>query len=569
MLKDQVTILGLNDSNSAAAIIQDGKLIAMAREERFSRVKFDDAYPAQSVNYCLKEAGVTLKEVDHVVFAWNPGHELEPQDAAAAVRYHKHFLHYIPNNLLRHIGGDKRNKRITGISEQIQFLEGNIDLHFLPHHQCHAASAFFVSPYEKAAVLTIDAYGDDVTSECFFGEGNNIRTISQTLFPHSMGQVYAAVTQFLGYRANSDEWKVMGLSSYGNLEYYDRFAKVVWFDKEIGELRFDLDYFKFYLWHPRRYSDKFIKVFGPERYSNDELTERHWNIAASFQKRVEDVVLEMCAYIHGKTGVDNLCLAGGVAMNSKMNGRILQETPFSEIWVQPSADDAGSSIGACFYFWNQVLGKERSFVMETDYWGPGFTNDEIKKALADSLIHYEYHDDIENKAAHALVDNKVVCWFQGRMESGQRALGNRSILGDPRDPKMKEKINKLVKHREWYRPFAPSVMEECQSEFFESNFPSPFMQIVLPIKKDKQSVIPAVTHVDGSGRLQTVQKKTNPRYWKLIHEFRKLTGVGLVLNSSFNDNDEPIVCTPKDAIRTFFGTGLQELYIGNYKVVKS
>ncbi|MEE9604949.1 MAG: carbamoyltransferase C-terminal domain-containing protein [Candidatus Scalindua sp.] len=568
MQKNTITILGINDANSAAAIIRDGKLIAMAREERFSRIKFDDAYPTLAVNYCLNEVGMSLKEVDHVVFAWNPGHELEPQDSAAAVRYHKHFLHYIPNNLIRHIGGDKKNKRITGISEQIRFLEGDIDLHFLPHHPCHAASSFFTSPYEKAAILTIDAYGDDVTSEYFLGEGNKIRSIGQTLFPHSMGQVYAAVTQFLGYRANSDEWKVMGLASYGNLEYYDRFAKVLWFDKEIDELRFDLDYFKFYLWYPRRYSDKFIKVFGPERYPNDELTERHWNIAASFQKRVEDVVLEMCTYLHEKTGADNLCLAGGVAMNSKMNGRILLESPFSKVWVQPSADDAGGSIGSCFYYWHQVLGKERSFVMDHDCWGSGYSNEDIKQALDDSLVKYEYFEDIEKEAAQALVDNKVICWFQGRMESGQRALGSRSILGDPRDPKMKEKINKLVKHREWYRPFAPSVMEEYQSEFFESNLPSPFMQIVLPIKKDKQAVIPAVTHVDGSGRLQTVQKNVNPRYWKLIDEFRKLTGVGIVLNSSFNDNDEPIVCSPKDAIRTFFGTGLHELYIGNYKVRK-
>ena len=569
MSREQITILGLNDSNSAAAIIQDGKLIAMAREERFNRIKFDDSYPTQAVNYCLKEAGVTLKELDHVVFAWNPGHELEPQDSAAAVRYHKHFLHYIPNNLIRHIGGDKKNKRITGISEQIRFLEGDIVLHFLPHHPCHAASSFFTSPYEKAAILTIDAYGDDVTSECFLGEGNKMRSIGQTLFPHSMGQVYAAVTQFLGYSANSDEWKVMGLASYGNLEYYDRFAKVFWFDKEMGELRLDLDYFKFYLWHPRRYSDKFIKVFGPERYPNDELAKWHWNIAASFQRRVEDVVLEMCTYLHEKTGADNLCLAGGVAMNSKMNGRILLESPFSKVWVQPSADDAGGSIGSCFYYWHQVLGKKRSFVMDHDYWGPGYSNVEIKQALDDSLVKYEYLEDIEQEAAKALVDNKVICWFQGRMESGQRALGNRSILGDPRDPKMKEKINKLVKHREWYRPFAPSVIEESQSEFFANSMSSPFMQLVLPVRKDKQDVIPAVTHVDCSGRLQTVQKDVNPRYWKLINEFKELTGIGIVLNSSFNDNNEPIVCSPKDAIRTFFCTGLHELYIGNYKVWKS
>lgn len=568
MSSDSTTILGLNDSNSAAAIISDGKLIAMAREERFDRIKFSDAYPTRAVNYCLQEAGLSLKDVTHVTFAWNPGHELEPQDSAAAIRYHKHFLHYIPNNLLRHIGGDKSNKRITGISEHITFFEKSIDLHFLPHHSCHAASAFFISPYDKAVIMTMDAYGDDITTEFFTGEGNSITSLNQTLFPHSMGQVYAAVTQFLGYRANSDEWKVMGLSSYGELEYYDQFARIIRFDRERGELRFNLDYFMFYVWHPRRYSEEFIRVFGPERQHDDELTQRHWNIAASFQKRVEDVVLEICNYLHEKTGIDTLCLAGGVAMNSKMNGRILMESLFKKVWVQPNADDAGGSIGACFYYWNQILGKERGFIMENDYWGPGFSNDEIKQALDDSLVRYEFLEDVEKEAAKAIAENKIIGWFQGRMEAGQRALGNRSILADARDPEMKNKINRLIKHREWYRPFAPSVLKECQSEFFTNEFSSPFMQMVCPVREDKRSLVPAITHIDGTGRLQTVTRESNPRYWKLIDEFRKITGVGLVLNTSFNDNDEPIVCYPRDAIRTFFGTGLHELYIGNYRIRK-
>lgn len=568
MNSKDITILGLNDSNSAAAIIRNGKLIASAREERFDRIKFSDSYPTRAVNYCLQQAGVDLKEVDHVVFAWNPGHELEPQDSAAAQRYHKHFLHYIPNNLLRHIGGDKINKRITGIKERIDFLEGGIDLNFLPHHACHAASTFFLSPYQEAAILTLDAYGDDITSEYFVGVGNRLTSQGKTLYPHSLGQVYAAVTQYLGYRANSDEWKVMGLAPYGKCEYYDLFSKIIRFDKALGEFRADLDYFMFYVWHPRRYSEQFIRTFGPERYSHEELTERHINIAASFQRRVEDVVIEMCNYLHDKTKLDSLCLAGGVTMNSKMNGRILVETPFKNVWIPSSADDAGTSVGACFYYWNQVLGNERSFVLEHDYWGPEYSNVEIKAYLDDSLVGYEYLENVEMEAAKSIAAGKVIGWFQGRMEIGQRALGNRSILGDARDPEMKNKINKLIKHREWYRPFAPSVLDECQEEFFDIKAASPFMQVVVPINKNRRNVIPAVTHIDGSGRLQTVTKKTNLRYWNLINEFRKLTGVGLVLNTSFNDNDEPIVCTPKDAIRTFYGTGLQELYIGNYKVTK-
>jgi carbamoyltransferase len=568
MKTKDITILGLNDSNSAAAIIKNGQLIAAVREERFDRIKFSDSYPTKAVNYCLQQAGVDMKEVDHVVFAWNPGHELEPQDSAAAQRYHKHFLHYVPNNLLRHIGGDKSNKRITGIKERIDFIEGSIDLNFLPHHACHAASTFFTSPYEESAILTLDAYGDDITNQQFIGKGNKLTSIGKTLYPHSLGQVYAAVTQYLGYRANSDEWKVMGLAPYGELEYYEQFSKILRYDQELGELRIDLDYFMYYVWHPRRYSEQFIKVFGPERYDHEELTKRHINIAASFQRRVEDVVIEMCIHLHEKSKMETLCLAGGVTMNSKMNGRILTETPFENVWIPSSADDAGTSIGACFYYWNQVLGKERSFVLEHDYWGTEYTNDQIKAYLDDSLIHYEYVENIEMEAAKSLASGNVIGWFQGGMEMGQRALGNRSILGDPRDPEMKNKINKLIKHREWYRPFAPSVLEEHQEEYFGIKDAFPFMQVVLPIEKSKRDVIPAVTHVDGSGRIQTVNKKTNLRYWNLINEFKKITDVGVVLNTSFNDNDEPIVCTPKDAIRTFFGTGLHELYIGNFVVRK-
>lgn len=568
MIKQPYTILGLNDSNSAAAIIQDGRLLAMAREERFDRIKFSDAYPTQAVNYCLKEGGLHLKEIDRIVFAWNPGHELEPQDSPVAVRYHKHFLHYIPNNLLRHIGGDKKHKRIAGISEKIEFLDGSIEIEFLPHHPCHAASAFFMSPYDRAAVLTVDAYGDDITCEMFLGEGNHIKSFGQTLFPHSMGQAYAAITQYLGYRANSDEWKVMGLSSYGEPEYYDQFKKILRFDRKARGIRLDLDYFMFFIWHPRRYSDLFIQTFGPERYPDDDITQRHINLAASFQKRVEEVIMDACAFLHEETGVNSLCLAGGVAMNSKMNGRILTESPFENIWIKPSADDAGGSIGACFYYWHQILKQDRMFEFTHDYWGPGFSNEQIKQALDDSGIRYEFIETIEKTAAQAIADGKVIGWFQGRMEAGQRALGNRSILADPRDPQMKDKVNRLIKHREWYRPFAPSVNEEEQDHFFENSFPSPYMQMVYPIRKEKQKHIPAVTHVDGTGRLQTVAKETNPKYWGVIDEFKKLTGIGLVLNTSFNDNDEPIVCTPKDAIRTFFGTGLAELFIGDYRVRK-
>ena len=569
MKSKDITILGLNDSNSAASIIKNGVLIAAAREERFDRIKFSDSYPTKAVNYCLEVAGVELKELDHIVFAWNPGHEIEPQDTAAAQRNHKNFLHYIPNNLLRHIGGDKSNKKIEGIRQEIKFSEGNIDLSFLPHHACHAASTFFISPYDAAAILTLDAYGDDITSQFFIGEKNTIKSIGRTLYPHSLGQVYAAITQYLGYRANSDEWKVMGLAPYGEIKYYKLFEDLIRFDDDLGELRVNLDFFMYFVWHPRRYSEEFIKRFGPERYPDEDITQHHIDIAASFQRRVEDVVIDMCKYLHKKTGLETLCLAGGVSMNSKMNGRIALETPFKNFWIPSSSDDAGTSIGACFYYWNQILGNKRKFILENDYWGPEYTNEDIKKILDGNSLQYTYIENVEVEAAKSLAAGNVIGWHQGRMELGQRALGNRSILGDPRNPDMKNKINKLIKHREWYRPFAPSVLEEFQSIFFEGEVGSPFMQLVFPIRPEMRDIIPAVTHIDGSGRVQTVSKKTNMRYWTLIDEFRKLTNVPMLLNTSFNDNDEPIVCSPKDAIRTFFGTGLEELYIGNYKITKS
>lgn len=564
-------ILGLNDSNSAAAIIKDGVLVAAAREERFSRIKFDDGFPVRSVEYCLKEAGLSsIKEVDHIVFAWNPGHEIEPHDTAAAVRYHKNFLHYIPNNLLAMIGGDKNNKRVSSISEEISFVDGKVmKIHFAPHHYCHAASAFLISPFDEAAILTIDAYGDDMTTQFFHGKGSSIKEIGKTMFPHSLGQVYAGVTQYLGFRANADEWKVMGLAPYGDdQKYYKEFSELIKFDEDRGEIRINLDYFSFYTWSSRRYSEQFIELFGPEMHRDDELSDKHRDIAASFQRVVEDVVLEVCRYVHAKTGAKNLCLAGGVAMNSKMNGRLLAEGPFDKIWVQPSADDGGCSIGAGFYYWNQVLGEKRVFRMEHDYWGPEFSNDEIEGYLKDSLLPYERHEDIEAVTARLIADGKIIGWFQGRMEVGQRALGNRSLVADPREASMKDKINAAVKHRESYRPFAPSIMEEYADEFFESDHENPFMQMVFKVKQEKRSIIPAVTHHDGSGRSQTVSKKTNIRYWKLIDEFRKITGVPVLLNTSFNDNDEPIVCTPKDAIRCFAGTGIDALVMGNYILLK-
>lgn len=561
-------VLGLNDAFSAAAIIKDGKLLAAVREERFNRIKHCDDFPAQSMQYCLKEAGVSIKEVDRIVFAWNPGHEIEPFDTSASMRYHKDFLHYVPNNVLNAVSGRKENKRIKSIHQHLELFEGNIEISFVPHHFSHASAAFFTSPFEKAAILTTDAYGDDISVQMFTGKGNHIEVIQTTYYPHSLGSVFAAVTQYLGFRANSDEWKVMGLAPFGEPTYYDAFSNIIKFLPDEGRLWIDLDYFTYYIWSPRRYSDKFEKVFGPERHYSDELTKKHEDIACSFQKRVEAVVLEMLSYLYERTKVETLCLSGGCSMNSKMNGRIVKDSPFSKVFIQSSADDGGACLGACFYWWNQVLQKKRSFVMDHDYWGPGFTNDEIEKVLKDALVPYKKYDNIERVAAQAISEGNIVGWFQGRMEYGQRALGNRSLLADPRDPAMKDKINSRVKHREKFRPFAPSILDDYQSEFFDEAQQAPFMQKVYSIKKEKHSLVPAVTHVDGTGRLQTVSKGSNPRYYELINQFSDITGIPIVLNTSFNDNNEPIVCTPKDALRCFFSTGIDILFMGDFMIKK-
>ncbi|WP_419783706.1 carbamoyltransferase [Maridesulfovibrio sp.] len=560
-------ILGLNDSNSAAALMRDGELVAAARQERFDRIKFSDKFPLDAVSYCLQEADIDIKQVDQVVFAWNPGHELEPQFSPRAQREHRDFLHYVPNQLLRHVSGEPGNKRIKQIQQRLVLPDADLSITFAPHHECHACAAFFASPFESAAIMTMDAYGDDHTHAFWRGAGNRIERLGATKFPHSIGAVYAAVTQFLGYRANSDEWKVMGLAAYGKPTYYEAFAKMLDFDNETGQIRVDLNMFSYYLWSPRRYTEAFTRFLGPERLAGEELTQRHKDIAASFQKRVEEVGLKAAARIHEMTGEHNLCLAGGVFMNSKMNGLLQRDSNFDNVWVQPSADDGGGALGACLWHWCQELGNPRSFSMDHDYWGPGYSEEEIKEALDASLIEYERLENPAVTAAQSIAKGRVVGWFQGRMEYGQRALGNRSILADPRQPEMKDKINAMVKHREWYRPFAPAVLAEYQSEYFQSGKCSPFMQMVYDVRMENNP-LGATTHADNTARIQTVTRAENPLYWELIDEFRKLTGVASVLNTSFNDNDEPIVMTPVQAIRTFYATGIEELFIGPFRLVK-
>jgi carbamoyltransferase len=438
------------------------------------------------------------------------------------------------------------------------------------------ASCFLVSPFDRAAILSIDGFGDFISTMWGVGENNHIDVLGQIEYPHSAGIVYTATSQYLGFPKYGDEGKVMGLAPYGRPRYLEQFRDIIRTDKGAG-FKLDLNYFKHdsegvdMTWEDgsptigRIFSDKFINAFGPARLAGEPLTSLHEDIAASLQARLEEVSFHILNQLHQQTKTDRLCLAGGVAYNSVMNGKILLSTPFREVFVQPAAGDSGTALGVCYYIHNVLLQQPRSFVMEHAYTGPEFGNGQIDGVVRGSDFDWRELSDHELTlaAAQAVADGKIVGWFQGRMEFGPRALGNRSIVVDPRRAEMKDILNARIKKREPFRPFAPSILEESVGEYFEQTHPSPSMLMVYQVKQDKRSVIPAVTHVDGSGRLQTVARSTNPRYHQLISDFEQLTGVPVVLNTSFNE-DEPIVCTPEEALNCFQRTRMDVLFLGNY-----
>ena len=564
-------ILGINFSghDSAASIIRDGKIIACAAEERFLRLKHTGVFPFKAIEYCLKEAGIQLLDLDHIGFYWNPGNEIVSNyDSRDYVRDNREFLYFLMNQLFTLI--PKGEKRIDGIVQEVQFRAkpNPMRIYFCEHHMVTAASCFFVSPFHESAILTIDSYGEETTTMFSYGKGNKIDVIDEIKLPNSVGQLYSTVTQFLGFRTNSGEGKVMGLASYGKLSYYDAFGKIV---KLLPRGRFELDlsYFEFFRRTGRKYSDKFIEVFGsPRKGEAEPITDRHADIAASIQKVTGDLMVHFATHLKEVTGSGNLCMAGGVALNSVGNGKIFKPRLFKNICVQPAANDVGTSLGSALYVYHQLHHYPRRFVQTHDYWGPSYTAEEIGKMLEIAKIPYTRYDNIEEVTAHLLVDNKIIGWFQGRMEFGPRALGNRSILANPCHPDMKDILNTWVKHRESFRPFAPSILEEKCGEYFDENYPSPYMLLVYDVLPKKRKVVPAITHVDNTGRVQTVNQEQNPRYYRLIKEFEKITGVPVILNTSFNIRGEPIVCTPQDALKCFIATGMDYLVMDNFLIAK-
>ena len=576
-------ILGINayHGNASAAIIADGRLIAAVEEERFNRVKYAAGFPVEAIRYCLQAAGVTIDEVDHIAI---------PRDPRARMGTKLMYALRMPSFALERFKVMAQFKGIPeALAEAFDLSPKQIKAayHRVEHHQAHLASTFYVSPFEQAALLSADGLGDFASTMWGLGQGHRMRIDGSIAFPHSLGMYYTAVSQYLGFRKFGDEYKVMGLAAYGEPKYLNEFRRIVRSKRGVG-FQLGLRYFKHHRTGPEmtwRDADKtpevgamfshyMAKRLGPPRNPSAPVEQVHRDCAASLQARLEEVLFEMLRGLYAKTKVKSVCLAGGVAFNCVANGKIFDKTPFEKIFVQPAAGDAGLAIGAAYFVHHQILRLPRSFVMEHAYWGPGYAHDKIRAAVdasnlqSDGLEILELHEkEIAKEAAREIADGKIVGWYQGRAEWGPRALGNRSIVADPRRPEMKEILNARIKHREMFRPFAPSILEESTGEYFEKSYPSPFMTQAYAVRREKRDMIPAPTHVDGTGRLQTVTYAANPRYWSLIREFLTLTGVPVVLNTSFNDN-EPIVCRPQEAIDCFRRTKMDVLVMGDILIRK-
>ena len=565
-------ILGLTTlGDSAASLIKDGELVAAAEEERFSRKKHHSGFPYEAIQYCLDYAGITLKDVAHVGHYWKPWilrHKAMQALKAAFVSpdmFKARADRGVAQVSESYLGMFKHAKRLRQ-----HFGESDFKFHYIEHHQSHAASAFFVSPFESAAILTWDGTGEDTTTLFSQGKGNKIEVLKRIKLPHSLGQFYSAVTNYIGFDMfTGDEWKVMGLAAYGKPKYYDFFSEKVLKKNGNSGFQFDIKVLDHHLAKHYQFPEEIVREVGEPRKPGEELTEHHWNIACSAQKVLEDTALHLARQIKEMTGEENLCMAGGVAFNSVMNGRIFHETPFENFYVQPAAGDAGCSLGAALMVWHQKLGKPRKFVMNHAYYGPKFSNEECQKVLDEAGLKYKTLPDEEllPKVAKMISEGAIVGWFNGRMEWGPRALGARSFIADPRRKDMREILNDKVKLREWFRPLAPSMLEEHGREIFGVEHHDPFMITVIEVSEEWKKKIPAVVHIDGTARPQMVNKKVNPRYWNLINEFKKITGIPLLLNTSFNIQ-EPIVCSPKDAVNTFGNSNFDALVLENNLVLR-
>ncbi|MPZ76500.1 MAG: hypothetical protein GEU77_08240 [Deltaproteobacteria bacterium] len=593
-------ILGISAfyHDSAACLIRDGEIVAAAQEERFTRKKFDAGFPTQAIRYCLKAGGISLADLKYFVFYDKPLIKFErllETYVAFSPKGIKSFLAAMPvwmkEKLLLKKALQDDLVSLDGVQKS-----GLPPILFGEHHESHAASAFYPSPFKSAAVLCMDGVGEWATTSAWTGDGNTLTPLWEIQFPHSLGLLYSAFTYYTGFRVNSGEYKVMGLAPYGQPKYvkaiYDNLIDL----KEDGTFRLKIDYFN-YCTGLTMTNGRFDKLFGgPPRKPESKLTQRDMDLARSIQEVTEEVVLRLVRSLHRETGAENLCLAGGVALNCVANGRILREGPFKKLWVQPSAGDAGGAVGAALTVWHKLEDMPRGAegskdIMQGSYLGPSYTNKEIENFLRSKDAVFERMSDeaLFDQVASELADGKVVGWFQGRMEFGPRALGARSILGDARNPKMQSAMNLKIKYRESFRPFAPSVLRERVADYFAMDTDSPYMLLVAPVVEERRieptdeqqalwgiellnvpkSDIPAATHVDYSARVQTVHEDTNPRYYRLLKAFEAKTGCGLLVNTSFNVRSEPIVCSPEDAYRCFMRTAIDVLVLENCVLYKA
>jgi carbamoyltransferase len=581
--------------DAASALLKDGQLIAAAEEERFSRVKHDSSFPRNAIRFCLDQGGIQSSELSYVVFFEKPFRKLDrilmtalqtyPQSNAV---FRESMISWMTDKLWL---TSTLNAELGIPKEKVLFSE---------HHLSHAASAFLCSPFDEAAILTVDGVGEWVTATCGVGRGNQIMLQGQIEFPHSIGLLYSAFTAFLGFEVNEGEYKVMGMAPYGQPRYLDKVWKMVQSNSD-GSFSLDLDYFCFPHSTNQTYNSKFVELFGDPRPSNllfftgqtgfpsyfgtppgnygelCKLNQHYADVAASIQRVTEDLLLNMANTLYKKTGLKRLCLAGGVGLNSVANSRLLNETPFEELYIQPCSGDGGGALGAALWAYHSLLGKPRQFVMEHAYWGRSYTETEISQFLNENNIasrHFEDDNALLDHVVDHLVQGKVVGWFQGRFEWGPRALGNRSILADPRNPNMKDIVNAKIKFREPHRPFAPSVLAEHTENYFElpnanKHFPARYMLYVVPVRQDQRTALPAITHVDGTARLQMVFSDQSPRYHRLIERVGQASGVPVVLNTSFNLRGEPIVNSPADAFNTFSKSEMDMLVLENFLVEKA
>ena len=602
-------VLGLNayHGDSSACVLVDGKLVAAAEEERFRRVKHWAGFPSRAILWCLDFAGIEPAEVDHIAVSRNP--RANALRKALFVMRCRPALTLIADRLRN--AARVRDVRATYCETfGLDPKRARATIHQVEHHLAHLASAYFVSPYGRAAIASLDGFGDFVSTMRAAGHTNKISVHDRVHFPHSLGLLYLAITQYLGFPKYGDEYKVMGLAAHGEPVYLDRMRTIVRL-RPNGRFELDLDCFRHHTegasmrWDNRAptmdtvYSAKLEALLGSAREPEQQVASHHADVAASLQAVYEEAAFHVLNHLYQTTRCKRLCLAGGCAMNSVANGKVLDRTAFEDLYIQPAAGDNGTALGAAYYVWHQLLDQPRNFQMEHAYWGPRFDDAEIERAIratghaiatkndhdndpsaacpasdphdsgnaeGDPVATFERIDDEEallERTAAALADGRIVGWFQGRMEWGPRALGNRSILADPRREDMRDILNSRIKSRESFRPFAPSILREATGEFFTTDYPDPFMIKVYPVRPEKQAAIPAVTHVDGTGRLQTVTEQDNPLYYRLIRKFQEKTGVPLVLNTSFNEN-EPICCTPREALQCFLRTKMDVIVMGKY-----